>query len=164
MFVILCGPVAAQPDETGVPDPASFFGFQPGSDRTLLDYGQLVDYLERAADASPRVTLREIGRTTLDRPMVLVFISSEANLERLDELREINRRLAVDPNIPDAERADLVERGRVFMLGTLSMHSTEVAPAQTLPLLEFMEAQKGTILGFVNTFTGVTCAICLPQM
>jgi len=67
--------------------------------------------------------------------MMLVFISSPANLERLDELRVINRRLALEPDIPDAERADLIERGRVFMLGTLSMHATEVGPAQSLPLL-----------------------------
>ena len=135
LVILVCGPVAAQPDGVAVPDPTSFFGFEPGSDRQLLDYGQLVDYLEAAAEASPRVAVREIGRTTLDRPMVMVFVSSETNLERLDELREINRRLALDADIPVGERAELVERGRVFILGTLSMHSTEVAPSQSLPLL-----------------------------
>ncbi|MCU0304489.1 MAG: hypothetical protein MUC56_10575 [Thermoanaerobaculales bacterium] len=120
---------------TEVPTPDSVFGFVPGADRRLLDYGELVGYLEKVAAASPRVELREIGRSTLDRPMILVFVSSEANIARLDELREINRRLAVDPAIPDDERPGLLERGRVFLMATLSMHSSEVGPAQTLPLL-----------------------------
>jgi hypothetical protein len=119
----------------GIPTPESVFGFKPGTDRKLIDYTQLVDYLRTSAAASPRVHLQEIGRSTLDRPMMMVFISSEENIGRLDELRSINRRLALDPEIPDDEREKLIESARVFVMATLSMHSTEVAPAQTLPLL-----------------------------
>ena len=43
LVILVCGPVAAQPDGVAVPDPTSFFGFEPGSDRQLLDYGQLVE-------------------------------------------------------------------------------------------------------------------------
>lgn len=125
----------AQEQAGTVPSPESVFGFVPGTDRMLIDYSQLTDYVDLVAEASPRVEVREIGRTTLDRPMVLVFISSEENLGRLDELKEINRRLALDSELSDEERAELIERGRVFVMATLSMHSGEVAPAQTLPLL-----------------------------
>jgi hypothetical protein len=136
-FVIFSFSLAslAQEAPVGVPDPDSFFGFKPGTDRKLVDYSQLIEYVEAAAEASPRVQVQEIGRSTLDRPMKLVFISSGENLERLEELRSINRRLALDPTIPDDERRTLVEDARVFVMATLSMHSTEVAPAQTLPLL-----------------------------
>ncbi len=120
-----------------IPDPESVFGFTPGADRKLIDYEQLIDYVERVAEASPRVAISEIGRTALDRPMKLVLISSPENLDRLDEIRSINRRLALDPSIPDAERAALVEATPVTLMATLSMHSTEVAPAQTLPLLTY---------------------------
>ena len=131
LVLVLASAVVAAP----VPEPTSFFGFTPGDDRELLDYGQLTSYLEAVAEASPRVMVSDIGRTTLDRPMKLVLISSPDNLARLEELRQINRRLALDPAIPDEERAALIERGRTFVLATLSMHSTEVGPAQTLPLL-----------------------------
>ncbi len=47
----------------------------------------------------------------------------------------VNRRLALDPQIPDDEREALIDTSPVFVMATLSMHSTEVAPAQTLPLL-----------------------------
>ncbi len=121
----------------GVPDPESVFKFKPGADRKLIDYEQLIDYLGRVAEASPRVRISEIGRTTLDRPMKMIFISSPENLDRLDEIRSINRRLAIDPSIPDAERQALIEETPVSLMATLSMHSTEVAPAQTLPLLTY---------------------------
>ncbi|MGD8440074.1 MAG: peptidase M14, partial [Holophagae bacterium] len=93
--LLLCsaGLASAQdrPDPV-VPVPSDVFGFTPGDDGKLIDYSQLVDYLHRAAEASPRVEVREVGRTTLDRPMVLALISSPDNLARIDELREINRR------------------------------------------------------------------------
>ena len=109
-------------------------GFTSGSDRQLADYGQLVGYMERLAEASPRVEMRDVGKTPLDRTMYVAFISSAANLERLDELREINRRLALDPDIPADARAELVRDGRVFVMETLSMHSGEVGPSQSLPI------------------------------
>jgi len=118
-----------------LPAPAAAFGFTPGIDRKLVDYGQLMDYLTAVAEASPRFELRQIGTSELGRPLYLGLLSSEANLARLDELREINRRLALDPEIPDAERERLVAEGRVFVLATMSMHASEVGPAQALPLL-----------------------------
>ncbi len=135
VVVSLPNSAAAQDVAQPVPEPAAVFGFTPGDDGKLIDYTQLVDYLEQAAAGSPRVEVREFGASTLGRPMVVVLISSPDNLGRLDELRAVNRRLALDPNIEAATRAELIDRGRVFLVATLSMHSTEVAPAQTLPLL-----------------------------
>jgi hypothetical protein len=133
--VLGVGSVLGSAAAAEVPSPKASFGFTPGADRKLVDYGELIDYLEQVAAASPRFELREIGRSELGRPIYLGLLSSEANLTRLDELREINRRLALDPAIPDAERERMVGEGRVFVLATLSMHASEVGPAQALPLL-----------------------------
>ena len=114
--------------------PESVFGFVPGSDRQLMDYGELVDYLLDLSAASDRVEMREVGTSPLGRTMYVAFISGPENLDRLDELQEINKRLALDPAIPADERAELVRDGRVFLLETLSMHSGEVAPSQSLPI------------------------------
>jgi hypothetical protein len=163
LAMLLLGSLAAAAAE--IPTPESVFGFVPGADRRLVDYGELVGYLESVAAASPRVELREIGRTTLDRPMLLVFVSSEANIARLDELREINRRLALDPAIPEDERAGLVERGRVFVMATLSMHSSEVGPAQTLPLLvhRLATAEDGETLGWLDDVVVAVVACLNPD-
>ena len=114
--------------------PESVFGFVPGSDRQLIDYGELVDYMKKLAESSPRIEMREVGASPLGRPMFVAFISSPENIDRLDDLHEINRRLALDPEIPDEERAELIEQGRVFVMETLSMHSGEVGPSQSLPV------------------------------
>jgi hypothetical protein len=114
--------------------PESVFGFVPGSDRQLVDYGELVDYMQGLAAASDRVEMREVGTSPLGRTMYVAFISAPENLVRLDELREINKRLALDSEIPAEDRAELVRDGRVFLLETLSMHSGEVGPSQSLPI------------------------------
>ena len=114
--------------------PESVFGFVPGSDRQLMDYGELVDYLLDLSVASDRVEMREVGTSPLGRTMYVAFISVPENLSRLDELQEINKRLALDPAIPPEERIELVRDGRVFFLQTLSMHSGEVGPSQSLPI------------------------------
>lgn len=117
--------------------PEDFFGFAPGSDRNLIDYEQLVAYLDKLAAASPRLELREVGRSPLGRPMEVLFMSSPDNIARLDQLKDVNRRLALDPDIPGAVREQLIADSPVFVMATLSMHSTEVAPSQTLPLYAY---------------------------
>ena len=126
--------VASAQAATIIPSPESVLGFVPGTDRQLMDYGQLVDYLLDLAAVSERVEMREVGLSPLGRTMYVAFISAPGNLARLDELREINRRLALDPAITAEERESLVRAGRVFVMETLSMHSGEVAPSQSLPI------------------------------
>ena len=99
-----------------------------------MDYAQLVGYLNELAGASPRIAMLEAGASPLGRPMYVTFISSPENISRLDELRAINERLALDPAIPDNERAEMIRNGKVFVMQTLSMHSGEVAPSQSLPI------------------------------
>ncbi|NLP12191.1 hypothetical protein GX408_17465, partial [bacterium] len=55
----------------------------------------------------------------------------------LAALREINQKLALRADLAESERAALIAQGRVFLLATLSMHSTEVAPAQAAPLIAY---------------------------
>ena len=62
---------------SSVSSPREFFGFQPGSDRKLIDYEQLTGYMSHLAEVSPRVVMREVGRSVLDRPMYVVFFSTE---------------------------------------------------------------------------------------
>ncbi len=116
-----------------IPSPESVFGFVPGADRELADYEQVINYLKVVADASDRVELREVGSSPEGRPMYVLFLSSPANLERLEELKEINKKLALEPNLSDEERQGLIADGRVFVMMTLSMHSGEVGPTQSLP-------------------------------
>ncbi len=123
-----------------IPTPESVLGFVPGTDRELMDYEQLVGYMQKLAAASSSVEMLEFGTTPLGLPMYVAFISSSENLERLDELKDINRRLALDPAIPAEDLASMVARGKVFVMETLSMHSGEVGPSQSLPIFAYRMA------------------------
>jgi hypothetical protein len=120
-----------------VQSPKDFFGFEPGTDRMLFNYEQLISYLQKLDDSSGMVKMLEIGKSPMGKPMYICFISSEENIKNLDKLKEINRKLALDPDLKDSERDSLVKNGKVFFLATLSMHSSEVGPSQAAPIIAY---------------------------
>ncbi len=117
--------------------PEAYFGFIPGADRELFDYEQLIGYLQLLDEKSGRFEMRKIGVSPLGKPMYIAFISSEENINNLDRLREINENLALDPGLAFEEVDQMVNDGKVFFLATLSMHSSEVGPSQSAPLIAF---------------------------
>ena len=121
--------------QSSIPKPEDHFGFVPGSDYNLFNYEQLIEYLVKLDKASPMVRLVEIGQSPMGKKMYIAFISSGKNINNLDKLREINRELALNPDLSESKRVEYIKDGRVFFLATLSMHSTEVAPSQAAPLI-----------------------------
>jgi hypothetical protein len=117
--------------------PSDYFGFQPGSDGNLFTYEELISYLQKLDEVSDKLKMVEIGNSPEGRPMYIAFISSPGNISNLDKLKDINKRLALDTNIPVQEKEELISEGKVFVLGTLSMHSTEVGPSQSAPLIAY---------------------------
>jgi len=117
--------------------PVDFFGFEPGSDRNLFNYEELITYLQKLDASSPKVEMREIGKSPMGKPMYIVFISSEENIKNLDKLGEINRKLALDSELQPDQVDALTKEGKVFFLATLSMHSSEVGPSQSAPLIAY---------------------------
>lgn len=117
--------------------PEKHYGFKPGADRMLFNYDELIAYLDLLDEASPKLKMVNIGTSPNGKPMYIAFISSAKNIANLDRLKEINKALAKDPNLTESEVAEMVEEGKVFLLATLSMHSTEVGPAQAAPLIAY---------------------------
>jgi hypothetical protein len=120
-----------------VPAPAEVIGFEPGEDYKLADYGQLMAYYERLAEASDRVDLLEIGRSTQDRPMVLLVISSPENLAQLERARSTSQRLGRAVGLTDDEARSLARDGKIIVWIDAGLHSTEVAHSQHAPHLAF---------------------------
>jgi Zinc carboxypeptidase len=122
---------AVQPSAAvALPQPASIFGFEPGTDRKLADYGQIVRYFRALDAATDRVRLFEIGKTAEGREMVLSAISSEANLARLDRYRDIARQLADSRGLTDDQARALAREGKTIVWLDMGLHATEVAHAQ----------------------------------
>ncbi|MCK5338042.1 MAG: hypothetical protein KAJ50_04485, partial [Bacteroidales bacterium] len=78
-----------------IPKPANYFGFEPGADRMLFNYDPLIDYLMELEKVSDRIHMEEIGTSPMGKPIYIAFISSPENITRLDELKDINRKLAL---------------------------------------------------------------------
>ena len=116
--------------DAAVPSPDEFLGFTVGADRTLADWTQIANYFHALDEASPRVLVREIGRTTEDRPFLLVAITSEANMERLEAIRADNLRLADPRTLAEGEAERLFARGRAIVAMSYGIHSTEVGTTQ----------------------------------
>ena len=114
-----------------VPTPRSHFGFEMGADRKLANWDELTSYYERLAQASPRVRVDTLGSTTMGRPFIMLTITSPENHARLDELKEIQLRLADPRQVESNNELDrLLDQGKTVVLVTHGIHATEVGGPQ----------------------------------
>lgn len=135
--IALILPISLISQTSNLPTPESHFGFKPGADRELFNYQPLIDYLQILAEKSPRVAMVEIGESPMGLTMYATFLSSEENIKNLNNLKKINQDLAIGTDLTTAEVAYAVKNGKVFVMATLSMHSGEVAPSQSAPLIAY---------------------------
>ena len=126
-LVLTCAlAIAAQ-----VPSPRSVLGFYPTDDKTIADWRQIADYFAKLDKASNRVTVKEIGKTTNGKPLIVAFISSSDNIKNLDKYRQISAKLA-DPRTVanESELAGLIKNGKTIASIACSIHSTEIVASQ----------------------------------
>ncbi|MEZ5287069.1 MAG: M14 family zinc carboxypeptidase [Vicinamibacterales bacterium] len=126
---VLGAPAAAQ--TPSLPSPQQFFGFEMGADRKLAGWDKLHEYYQVLAKGSDRMKLVELGKTSEGRPYIALFISSPANLAKLDQYREMNAKLADPRGVPEAEIERIIQQGKAVVIQSFGLHSTEVAAAQT---------------------------------
>lgn len=126
LILLLSAAVVAQ-----VPSPKSVLGFTPSDDKTIADWRQITDYFAKLDKASNKVTVKEIGKTTNGKPLIVAFISSSDNIKNLEKYRKISAKLADPRTIAnDTELADLVKNGKTIVSISCSIHSTEIVASQ----------------------------------
>ena len=113
-----------------VPSPDAVLGFRVGADRQLADWTQIVGYFRRLDAASPRVRVDEVGKTTEGLPFLVVTITSESNMARLEEIRRDNLRLADPRRLSPGDAASLIAAGKTIVALNHGIHSTEVGTTQ----------------------------------
>ncbi|MEO6445347.1 MAG: M14 family zinc carboxypeptidase [Gemmatimonadaceae bacterium] len=123
---LLALPHGAGAQARPVPTPASILGWEPGTDRKLPTWKQVTDYFRALDKASPRVSVRTLGKTTLGRDFIVAFIADPATLANLDKYRTIQRKLMDPRQRAKGELEQLLNEGKNVILITSSIHSTEV--------------------------------------
>ncbi len=121
-----------------IPRPAEVLGFEPGERHVRHD--QLVAYLRRLAASSERIQIQTTGHTHEGRELLLLTISSAANLARLEQLRGEHLRLS-DPSVATPDTRDMPV---VVNLG-YSVHGNEASGANAAPVVAYhLAAAQGS--------------------
>jgi hypothetical protein len=114
-----------------VPTPEAYFGFRMGADGKLAKWDRMVEYYRLLGEASDRMTVWEMGETTLGNPFLALIVTSPANHARLDDYRRMNALLSDPRDATDAQIEAAIRDGRAVIVQSLCLHSTEVAAGQT---------------------------------
>jgi hypothetical protein len=110
--------------------PEKFAGFRMGTDKRLLRWDRIVEYMRLAAAASPRVRVEELGKTTNGHPFVVVIITSGGAMQDLEGYRQAQRRLAYPAGLGETEAERIIQDQKAVLLITCNIHSTEIGSSQ----------------------------------
>ena len=121
----------------GIPTPRDVLGYHIGAPRQLTYYADQLKYYRALAAASPRVKIETIGRSDEGRELVVVWISSDANMRRLDQNRKNLAKIADPRGMTEAQvKAVLADtKPHYHFLGGL--HSGETGPSEMLMELAY---------------------------
>ena len=110
-----------------VTSPAEFLGRPLATDFELADWDQVSGYFQLLGEQSAHVETTSIGTTTEGRDFMLSVISSPENLANLEQIKRRSAIIADPRDRTPAELADALEYGKVILLVSPQMHSTEAA-------------------------------------
>lgn len=116
-----------------IPDLQKVLGFDWGTE--IPNHQQTVAFFQSLANASPdRCRWVEYGRSYENRSLNYLVISSAANLERLEEIRQNNRLLAdagrSSGGWNDTEASNLIENSPAIVWLGYSVHGNEICPTE----------------------------------
>jgi len=113
-----------------IPSPEDFLGFSVGQDFKLANWSRILSYFDKLSSLSPKVKVLDLGKSTLDRRFIMAVITSSSNMAKLDEIKDIQKKLH-DPRLTSpGKNEELIKKGKAIVLISCSIHSTEIAASQ----------------------------------
>lgn len=113
-----------------IQSPEDYLGFKVGTDRKLADMSQIIAYFKLLDEASERIIVHEVGKTTMGNPFIYAIITSAANHQSLEHFRMIQQRLADPRKISDSEAEAMIAEGKAVVMINCSIHATEIGASQ----------------------------------
>ena len=121
-----------------VPSPEKILGYAIGTPNKLTYTKDLYRYYRALAENSPRVrVLIAPEKSEEGREQLLVLVSDEANLARLDRYKEITAKLADPRRLSETEAHTLITEGKPFYWASGSIHSPETGSPEMLMELAY---------------------------
>ena len=121
-----------------VPSPDKILGYAVGTPNKLTYTKDLYRYYRALADVSPRVrVLLAPEKSEEGREQMLVLVSDEANLAKLDRYKEITAKLADPRKLNETEAHTLIAEGKPFYWASGSIHSPETGSPEMLMELAY---------------------------
>jgi hypothetical protein len=120
------------PASATVPSPLEHHGYIAGAPDVLTYPEAIAGYMRAVAAASPRVRVLEMGRSEEGREMILVVVSDEATVARLDDYRGRLARLADPRRTTPEEAARLIAEAKPVYWATGAIHSPETGSPEML--------------------------------
>ncbi len=134
------------PASATVPSPQKVLGYVIGTPNKLTYTKDINRYMRELEQSSKRVKVFTIGRSEEGREMLLVAVSDEANIAKLDHYKEITAKLADPRKTSQAEADKLIAEGLPLYWASGSIHSTETGSPEMLMELAYRIAVEDSPL------------------
>lgn len=125
------------PASSTVPTPEKVLGYVVGTPNKLTYTKDIYRYMRELEKASKRVKVWTIGHSEEGRETMLVAVTDEANMARLDRLKQITARLADPRKTTPQEASQLINEGLPFYWASGSIHSPETGSPEMLMELAY---------------------------
>jgi hypothetical protein len=126
------------PASSKVPSPDKVLGYVVGTPNKLTYTKDMYRYYRELEKTSPRVRVFTAPELSEEgRQQLLVVVSDEANLARLDRYKEITAKLADPRRVTDADAKQLIDEGKVLYWASGSIHSPETGSCEMLMELAY---------------------------
>jgi hypothetical protein len=130
------------PVVAGIPTPKDVLGYHIGAPKKLTYYADQLKYYRALAAATPRVKVETIGKSDEGRELVVVWVTSEANMKSLAQNREKLAKLADPRGLPESQIKQLIETTRPHYHLMGGLHSGETGPSEMLMELVYRLATE----------------------
>ncbi len=125
------------PASDTVPSPLDHFGTIVGAPGILHYTSEIYGYLRALADATPRVSVRTIGRTEEDREQIEVIVTDEGTMEDLETYRSYLNRLADPRTVSEEDASQIIAAAKPIYYITAGLHSPETGSPEMVMELAY---------------------------
>jgi len=132
------------PSSSTVPTPEKVLGYVIGTPGRLSYVHDIHRYMRKLEKSSPRVKVFSMGKSEEGREMILVAISDEQTIQRLDHFKNITGQLSDPRKISEAQAQQLIAEGKPMYWASGSIHSPETGSPEMLMELAYRLAVEET--------------------